>query len=132
LTGSPRRTREDRTVPFSTFTDPQLARVGLSEREAEEAGVEVEVGRLPFGHIARAIETDRRAGLVKVLVDPETERIRGAAVVGAEAAELIHVIAVLMEARAPARALVDCEIVHPAYAEGLQGAVMRLDRYALS
>lgn len=132
LTGTTERRRDTRLVPFSTFTDPQVARVGLSEREARERGVEVEVATLPFSEIARAHETGRTAGLIKVLVDPATERVRGAAVVGAEAAELVTVLQMLMQADAPVTALVEAEMIHPAFVEGLQSAVMTLDRYALS
>jgi pyruvate/2-oxoglutarate dehydrogenase complex dihydrolipoamide dehydrogenase (E3) component len=73
----------------------------------------------------------REVGVIKVLVGPDSERLLGAAVVGVEAGELIHLVSLLMQADAPARVLVDAEIVHPAFAEGLQSAVMRLDRYAL-
>lgn len=65
-------------------------------------------------------------------VDPSSERILGASVVGAEAGELIHVFVVMMQAGATARALVDAECVHPTFAEGLQSLVMRLGRYALA
>ncbi len=132
LHGDERRTREDRLVPHATFTDPQVARVGLSEREARERGLEVEVATLSFGRIARAYETARPAGLVKVLLDPKSERLVGATVVGAEGAELVSVYEMLMAADAPASALVDAEMIHPSFAEGLQTAVMRLDRYRLS
>lgn len=131
LHGDGRRTRADRLVPYAVFTDPQVSRVGLSEREARERGVAHEVARLPFGRISRAREVGREAGVIKVLVEPDTERLLGAAVVGAEAGELIHLVSLLMQAGAPARALVDAEMVHPAFAEGIQSAVMRLDRYAL-
>jgi pyruvate/2-oxoglutarate dehydrogenase complex dihydrolipoamide dehydrogenase (E3) component len=87
---------------------------------------------MPFGRVARAIETDETAGLLKVLVAPATERIVGAFIIGAEAGELIHVFAALMMAGAPARAIVDMEAVHPAFAEGVQSVVMSLPRYALS
>jgi pyruvate/2-oxoglutarate dehydrogenase complex dihydrolipoamide dehydrogenase (E3) component len=87
---------------------------------------------MPFARVARAIETDEKAGVLKVLVDPTTERILGASIVGAEAGELIHVFAALMQAGAPARALVELEAVHPSFAEGVQSVVMRLPRYALS
>ncbi len=132
LHGIDRRTRADRLVPHAVFTDPQVARVGLSEREAREQGRRVEVATMPFARIARAYETDRAAGLVKVLVDPETERLVGACVVGAEGAELVSVLQMLMAADAPASALVDAEMIHPSFAEGLQTAVMRLERYQLS
>lgn len=132
LHGRDRRTAADRLVPHATFTDPQVARVGLSEREAREAGREVEVATLPFGRIARAAETGRGAGLVKVLVDPRTERVLGATVVGAEAAELVTVLQMLMMADAPVTALVDAQMIHPAFVEGLQAAVLRLERYRLA
>ena len=132
LDGHPGRGRSARTVPHVVFTDPQVAGVGLSEREARARGVRFEVSTMPFGDIARAIEVDERAGVVKVLLDPEGERILGASIVGVEAGELIHVLAVMMQAGASARALVDVEIAHPTLAEGLQSALMHLPRYALA
>ena len=68
---------------------------------------------------------------MKVLIDPKTERVLGAAIVGAEAGELIHVFVALMQAGASASAIVDAEFVHPTFAEGLQSLVMKLERYAL-
>lgn len=132
LMGRPGRGRKDRLVPYTAYTDPQVAGVGLTEREAKAAGVAHEVATMPFARIARATETGEKAGVLKLLVDPATEKILGASIVGAEAGELIHVFAALMQAGAPARALVDMETVHPSFAEGLQSLVMTLDRYALS
>ena len=86
---------------------------------------------MPFGQVARAIEIDETAGLLKLLVDPQTERIVGANIVGAEAGELIHVFAALMQAGATARAVVDVEMAHPTFAEGVQSVAMQLPRYAL-
>ena len=132
LQGRPGRGRKDRLVPYTAYTDPQVAGVGLSEREAKAKGLRYEVATMPFSSVARALETDEQAGILKVLVDPETEKILGAAIVGAEAGELIHVFAAVMQAGASARAIVDMEMVHPAFAEGVQSVVMRLPRYALS
>ncbi|HEX4510716.1 MAG TPA: mercuric reductase [Burkholderiaceae bacterium] len=126
------RPREERLVPYTVFTDPQVAGVGLSEGEARSQGIAFELATMPFGNIARAIETDETAGVVKVLIDPATDRILGARIVGVDAGELIHVFSVLMQAKASARAIVDGEFVHPTFAEGLQTAVMKLPRYALS
>jgi pyruvate/2-oxoglutarate dehydrogenase complex dihydrolipoamide dehydrogenase (E3) component len=119
-------------IPYSSFTDPQVARVGMSEREAEESGEPHEVATLPFARIARAHETGRTAGLVKVILHSRTERILGAAVVGAEGAELITIFQAMMLADAPASVLVDGQMIHPAFAEGVQSALMKLPRYALS
>lgn len=131
LTGQGRRTRADRVIPHTVFTDPQVAGVGLSERQARARDLEHEVASIPFGRIARAVEIDETAGIVKVLIDPTSERILGASIVGAEAGELIHIFEVLMVAGASARAIVDSEMAHPTFAEGVQTAVMSLDRYAL-
>lgn len=129
--GREARGRGGRFIPSTVFTDPQVAVVGLTEKEARARGVAYEAATMPFGNVARAIEVDETAGTTKVLVDPKTERVLGAAIVGAEAGELIHVFVAVMQAGAPARAIVDAEFVHPTFAEGLQSLVMRLDRYAL-
>lgn len=131
LAGRATRGRAGRVIPYSVFTDPQVAGVGLNEREARARGVRHDVARMPFGHVARAIEIDETAGVIKVLIDPDSERILGASLVGAEAGELIHVFAALIQAGATARAVVDAEFAHPTFAEGLQSAVMSLGRYAL-
>lgn len=129
---APRRMRSERIIPYCVFTDPQVASVGLNERSARARDVRFEMATMPFGDIARAIEVDETAGTMKVLVDPSSERILGASLVGAEAGELLHVFVTLMQAGAKARAIVDAEFVHPTFAEGLQSLVMRLPRYALT
>jgi pyruvate/2-oxoglutarate dehydrogenase complex dihydrolipoamide dehydrogenase (E3) component len=132
LMGRPGRGRSGRVIPNTIFVDPQVAGVGLTEREARKRGVRYEVATMPFAYIARAIEVDEPAGKLKLLIDPDNERILGASIVGAEAGELIHMFAALMQAGAPARAIVDMECVHPTFAEGVQSVVMKLGRYALS
>ena len=131
LLGRSHRGRRGRFIPYTAFTDPQVAGVGLTEKEARERGIPFEAATMPFGDVARAIEVDEKAGLMKVLIDPKTERVLGAAIVGAEAGELIHVFVALMQAGASASAIVDAEFVHPTFAEGLQSLVMKLERYAL-
>jgi pyruvate/2-oxoglutarate dehydrogenase complex dihydrolipoamide dehydrogenase (E3) component len=131
LTGRSQRGRRGRHVPYTAFTDPQVAGVGLTEREARKQGIPFESASMQFGNIARAIETDETAGVLKVLLDPQTERVLGARIVGAEAGELIHIFVALMQAGATARAVVDAEFVHPTFAEGVQSLVMKLDRYKL-
>ena len=131
LLGGSHRGRKGRHIPYTVFTDPQLAGVGLTEREARELGVAYETATMPFGDIARAIEVDETPGILKVLVDPKTERILGGAIVGSEAGELIHVFVAIMQAGAPARAIVDAEAVHPTFAEGVQSVLMKLPRFSL-
>jgi len=124
--------REGRIVPSTVFTDPQVARAGLTERQAKECGIDYEVASMPFGQVARAVELDEKSGVLKVLIDPATERILGAALVGYEAGELLHTLLMLMHSGASARTLVNAQIVHPTLAEGLQTLIMRLDRFSLT
>jgi pyruvate/2-oxoglutarate dehydrogenase complex dihydrolipoamide dehydrogenase (E3) component len=131
LLGRGSRGRFGRNVPYCVFTDPQLARVGLSEAEARERKIDYEVASMPFASIARATELDETAGILKVLLDPKSERVLGAAIVGLEAGELIHIFVALMQAGASARSIVDAQAIHPTLAEGVQSLVMRLPRYAL-
>jgi pyruvate/2-oxoglutarate dehydrogenase complex dihydrolipoamide dehydrogenase (E3) component len=131
LQGRDRRRRSDRLIPYCVFTDPQVAGVGLSEREAKAKGVRYELATMPFSEIARARETGERAGTMKVIVDPASGKILGARLVGAEVGELIHIFVCLMEAGASAQAIVDAEFVHPTFAEGVQSLVMRLANFAL-
>lgn len=131
LMGRGTRGRSGRVVPFTVFTDPQVAGVGATERELRAKGIPYESATMPFGDIARAMELDERAGTMKVMIDPDTEKVLGCRLVGAEVGELVHVFAVLMQAGASVRALVDVEAVHPTFAEGVQSLVMRLPRFAL-
>jgi pyruvate/2-oxoglutarate dehydrogenase complex dihydrolipoamide dehydrogenase (E3) component len=128
----PRQPRSARLVPYSVFTDPQVATVGDNERRARARGIRYQVATMPMADVARADEVDEKAGLMKVLVDPSAERFLGASIVGAEAGELIHVFISLMQAGASPRAIVDAEFVHPTFSEGLQTLVMRLPKYALT
>ncbi|HEY8207725.1 MAG TPA: FAD-dependent oxidoreductase, partial [Myxococcaceae bacterium] len=125
------RGRSGRFVPSSVFTDPQVAGVGLTEREAKKQGVAYELATMPFSSIARATEADEPAGVLRVLVDPKTERVLGAHIVGADAGELIHIFVALMQAGASARAIVDMQAVHPTFAEGVQSVVMSLPRFSV-
>ncbi|MCH9009641.1 MAG: FAD-dependent oxidoreductase, partial [Chloroflexi bacterium] len=78
-----------RALPAVTFTEPEVARVGLSEREARRQGVEFEVTRYSLAELDRAITEGRTEGFVKVLTVPGRDRILGASVVGQGAGELL-------------------------------------------
>lgn len=131
LMGRSSHGRAGRVIPWTVFTDPQVAGVGATERELRAKGIRYESASMPFGDIARAQELDERAGTLKLMIDPETERVLGCRFVGAEAGELVHVFAALMQAGASVRAIVDAEAVHPTFSEGVQSLVMRLPRFAL-
>lgn len=111
----------DRPVPYAVFTDPQLGRVGMSEAEARASGRRLKIGRYPMGYVARAIERDETAGFMKIVVDAETDRILGAAILGSEGGELVQILGFLMLAGAPFTLLKGAVYIHPTLAEGFYG-----------
>jgi pyruvate/2-oxoglutarate dehydrogenase complex dihydrolipoamide dehydrogenase (E3) component len=118
LAGGKRSTR-DRLVPYCMFTDPPLARVGLSEREAQRQGVKVRVARLPMSAVLRTETTDERQGFMKALVGDTDERILGFTMIGADAGEVIAAVQTAMLASLPYSTLRDAILAHPTMAEGL-------------
>jgi pyruvate/2-oxoglutarate dehydrogenase complex dihydrolipoamide dehydrogenase (E3) component len=118
LAGGKRSTR-DRLVPYCMFTDPPLAHVGLSEREAKRQGVVARVARLPTGAVLRAQATGDKRGLMKALVAENDDRILGFTMIGAEAGEVMAVVQTAMMAGLPYSRLRDAALAHPTMAEGL-------------
>ena len=108
-----------RLFPYCVFTDPQLGRIGLSENEARKKGIEVRVARLPMTSVARALETGQAYGFMKALVDPETEEILGAAILGADGGEVMSMIQVAMMGKLKYTALQSAIFAHPLFAEAL-------------
>jgi pyruvate/2-oxoglutarate dehydrogenase complex dihydrolipoamide dehydrogenase (E3) component len=118
LTGGTRSTR-DRLVPYCVFTDPPLAHVGLSERDAQHVGTAVRVAQLPMEAVLRAHTTDETLGFMKVLVGGSDDRIRGFTMIGSEAGEVMAAVQTAMLAELPFPKLRDAVIAHLTIAEGL-------------
>lgn len=116
-----------RIVPYAVYTDPELGRVGMTEREAIQARKKIRVGRFPMRANGKALELGETGGFIKVVVDAKTDRILGAAVLSVEGAELVHLYVDLMNANAPWTALRDAVHVHPTLAEAAQSAVLALE-----
>jgi pyruvate/2-oxoglutarate dehydrogenase complex dihydrolipoamide dehydrogenase (E3) component len=118
LAGANRTTR-DRLIPFCMFTDPELARVGLSEIEAQHQGIEVRVAKLPMSAVLRTHTIDERQGFMKAVVAARDDRILGFTMIGTEAGEVMPVVQMAMLAGLPYTALRDAVLTHPTMAEGL-------------
>jgi pyruvate/2-oxoglutarate dehydrogenase complex dihydrolipoamide dehydrogenase (E3) component len=112
------RTTTDRLIPYVVFIDPQLGRVGVGEEEARRAGRRVRVATMPMNSVARALETDEPRGLMKAVVDAESDRILGCAILGLEGGELMSMIELAMLGGLPYTALRDGMFAHPTLAEG--------------
>jgi pyruvate/2-oxoglutarate dehydrogenase complex dihydrolipoamide dehydrogenase (E3) component len=118
LAGGNRSTR-DRLVPYCVFTDPQLARVGLSEGEAERRGILARVARLPMDAVLGAQATDQTQGFMKAVVADGDDRILGFTMIGAGAGEVMAVVHTAMLAGLSYAKLADADFAHPTMAEGL-------------
>jgi pyruvate/2-oxoglutarate dehydrogenase complex dihydrolipoamide dehydrogenase (E3) component len=118
VAGGVRRT-DDRLVPYCVFTDPPLAHVGLSERDAQRMGIAVRVARLPMEAVLRTHTTDETSGFMKVLVGASDDRILGFTMIGSEAGEVMATMQTAMLARLPYTTLRDAVIAHLTVAEGL-------------
>jgi pyruvate/2-oxoglutarate dehydrogenase complex dihydrolipoamide dehydrogenase (E3) component len=118
LAGGNRNTR-DRLIPYCMFTDPPLAHVGLSERDAERQGTVVRVARLPVDSVLRAQATGEREGFMKVLVGENDDRILGFTMIGAAAGEVMAVVQMAMLAGLAYAKLANAVLTHPTMAEGL-------------
>ena len=112
------RTTTGRLVPYCMFTDPPLARVGLSEREARASGVPVRVAKLPTRAVLRTWTTSENTGFMKALVGDD-DRIVGFAMIGSEAGEVMAVVQTAMMGDLPYTLLRDAILAHPTMAEGL-------------
>src|SRR4030095_16755434 len=118
LAGGKRSTR-DRIVPYCMFTDPPLARVGLSEADAKRQGLDARVASLPMTSVLRAQTTGETQGVMKVLIAGRDDRILGFTMVGPEAGEVVATIQAAMLAELPYSMLRDAVLAEPTIAEGL-------------
>jgi pyruvate/2-oxoglutarate dehydrogenase complex dihydrolipoamide dehydrogenase (E3) component len=120
LAGGDRTTR-NRLVPYCMFIDPPLARVGLSEIEAQRQGIAVRVAKLPIAAVLRTRATSETRGFMKALVAADGDRILGFTMLGADAGEVMAVVQTAMLAGMPYTGLRDAILAHPTMAEGLGG-----------
>jgi pyruvate/2-oxoglutarate dehydrogenase complex dihydrolipoamide dehydrogenase (E3) component len=118
MAGGNRRT-DDRLVPYVMFTDPPLARVGISEDEAQHKGIPVRVAKLPMSHVFRTQATDETEGFMKALISADDDRILGFSMIGSEAGEVMAAVQTAMLAGLAYTKLRDAVIAHLTIAEGL-------------
>jgi pyruvate/2-oxoglutarate dehydrogenase complex dihydrolipoamide dehydrogenase (E3) component len=108
-----------RLIPYTVFIDPQLGRVGVTEREARAQGYQIKVAKLPLAHVARAIEIDETRGFMKAVVDNDTSLILGCAILGADGGEIMGIVQVAMAGGIPYQTLRDKIFAHPTMSEAL-------------
>jgi dihydrolipoamide dehydrogenase len=109
-------------IPAVVFTDPEVAWCGLTEAEAREQGIAVQVAKFPWAASGRAMTFDHAEGLTKLLIDASTERVLGAGIVGYGAGELIAEAVVVVEMCGNVRDLAECVHPHPTLSETIMEA----------
>jgi len=108
-----------RQVPYCLFTDPELARIGLSETEAEAQGIAYRLFKVPTETNLRAHTLSETRGFVKALVEADSDRILGFTAFGVGAGETLAAVQIAMIAGLPYTALRDAVLTHPTLVEGL-------------
>lgn len=109
-------------IPAVVFTDPEIAWCGLTEMEAQEKKIAVEVTKFPWSASGRALSFDRTDGMTKLVIDPQTERLLGVGIVGAGAGELISEGVLAIEMGATAQDLAESVHPHPTLSETIAEA----------
>ena len=117
--GLPRLRQNHRLVPAVTFTDPEVARIGLTERQAAALGVPVVVTQHDLAELDRAIVDESRAGFVRLLTAPGRDKILGASIVAPRAGDMLAEVALAMRHGLGVRALFSTLRAYPTYAEAI-------------
>ena len=107
----------DRILTYGLFIDPPLGRIGMTEAMARETGRKILLGKRPMTHVGRAVEKGETQGFMKVLVDAETKKILGAAILGTSGDEAVQCITAIMYADVPYTVLQRAVLIHPTVSE---------------
>ena len=119
ILGGGSRTRNDRVLAYSTFTEPQLGRAGYTLEAALAKGITASAITLPLGEVARGIEWGAQDGFFRAVIDDDSQRFIGATLVGYEASELIHILLAYIQNDLTWQELDRSVHIHPTFAEGL-------------
>jgi len=116
LAGIDRQVSE-RNMAYAMYIDPPLGRVGMSEKDARESGKNVLMTTKPMSHIGRALEQGETFGMIKILVDADTEQFLGATVLGFHGDDVVQVISYYMATEASYKLMKNALPIHPTIAE---------------
>src|SRR6202000_3464668 len=118
-------------IPGVVYTSPEVASVGKTEEELKQAGIEYKSGKFLFLANGRAKANQTTDGYVKILADAKTDKLLGGHILGAQAGEMIHEIAVLMEFGGSAEDLARTCHAHPTLSEAVKEAAMAVGKRAI-
>jgi dihydrolipoamide dehydrogenase len=118
-------------IPRCTFSDPQLASVGLTENQARSRGINTKVGAFSFSDNSRAVVLGEENGGIKIITDSDSGEILGAQIMGPQAAELINGIALAMKLEATIQDIGNVMCVHPTLFELIKEAALDVENRAI-
>nr|CAA9210699.1 PF00070 family, FAD-dependent NAD(P)-disulphide oxidoreductase [uncultured Armatimonadetes bacterium] len=127
LLGGENATTEGRIIPYTVFIDPQLGRVGMTEREARADGRRIRVAKLPMTEAARTVETGETRGFLKAVVEEDTGRILGCALLCREGGEIMSVVQMAMRGGLSYTDVRDTILAHPTLSEALINLFLQLE-----
>lgn len=116
-----------RIIPYCVFTDPELGRTGMTEKEARKNNLDFKVAYMPMTHVARAIESGETSGFMKALVDCKTNRILGASILSVNGGEISSLLHLAIKESIPYTHIRDGIFAHPTYAESLNNLFASFD-----
>jgi dihydrolipoamide dehydrogenase len=120
-----------RAIPNVVYTWPEVAAIGITEQEAQERGIAVNIGKFPFSPNGRAMAMGESEGFVKLIADQKTDRLLGAHLVGPSASELVAELAMAFEYSASAEDVARSVHAHPTLAEVIKEAALAVDKRSL-
>ncbi|MGA9533768.1 MAG: mercuric reductase [Anaerolineales bacterium] len=121
------RSITDRLVSYTVYTDPQLGRVGLNEKQARDQNRRVRVAQIPMSWVARAIEVGETRGLMKAIVDKDSDQILGCSILGMQGGELMSALQIAILGGVPYTILRDAPFAHPTLAESFNNLFASLE-----
>ncbi|SKB85577.1 mercuric reductase [Dyadobacter psychrophilus] len=119
---------KDRLVPYCMFIDPQLGRVGITEQEARDQGLDILVATIKNDSVARSIETGDERGMMKAVIDAKTKQILGASVLAEQGGEIVTILQMAMMGNVTYDRIMNGVFAHPTYAESLNNLFMSLEQ----
>ncbi len=124
-------TADWKAVPYAVFTDPEIAGIGMTEKEARDAGKKIKIGRFPYRAVGKAIATLASDGFTKVISDVDSDEILGIHIFGPHSGDIIFAGTVAMEMDGTSEDLSRMMAVHPTLSEALMEAAMNVDKHAI-
>jgi len=124
-------TADWKAVPYAVFGDPEVAGVGMTEREAETAGHKVKIGKFPYQAVGKAVATLATEGFAKIIADADTDELLGVHIIGPHAGDIVYTGTAMLEMDATASDLAHTMGVHPTLSEALAEAALNADKRAI-